>query len=71
MVTVSIKDTNGTVKHREDFEITGVILEGDTSRVYTVTPPPRSDEQPILVTRSALEKMEKQTEVLVIAFWIL
>lgn len=59
VVTVSIKDTNGTVKHREDFEISGTILEGDTSRVYTVNPPPRSDDQPILVTRSALEKMEK------------
>ena len=59
IVTVTIKDTNGIVKQREDFEIYGTILEGDTSRVYTVTPPPRSEELPILVTRSELEKMEK------------
>jgi hypothetical protein len=59
VVTVTIKDSNGAVKQKEFFEIKGVIQDGDTSSVYTVSPPPKSEEGPILVTRSELEKMEK------------
>ena len=59
VVTVTIKDAGGAVKQKEFFEIKGVIQDGDTSSVYTVNPPKRSDESP-MVTRSELEKMEKE-----------
>ncbi len=59
VVTLAIKDSNGSVQRKEIFNIKGTILEGDTSAVYTVNPKPKSDKSPILVTRTELEKMEK------------
>ena len=65
IVSIDMKDKEGEIVRSLKLELEGKILAGDSSVIGTLLPPKKSSEEPRIMTRDHLTKLEKQDPALI------